>query len=80
MSKERSSHKINNQSLDTMATISENIKRIRVKQRLMQDDLAKQADIKYSTFQKLRVVLLHCQVLKQFKKSPSHWGFLWKKF
>ncbi len=36
-----------------MATISQNIKRIRAKQELTQDDLAKKANIKYSTFIKI---------------------------
>jgi len=36
-----------------MATISQNIKRIRAKQGLTQDDLAKIANIKYSTLTKI---------------------------
>src|SRR3989344_5907580 len=36
-----------------MATISENIKRVRAKQGLTQDDLAKKANIKYSTLTKI---------------------------
>lgn len=36
-----------------MATISQNIKRIRKKQGLTQDDLAKKANIKYSTLTKI---------------------------
>jgi transcriptional regulator with XRE-family HTH domain len=36
-----------------MATISQNIKRLRSKQGLTQDDLAKKANIKYSTLTKL---------------------------
>lgn len=36
-----------------MATISENIKRLRKKQGLTQDDLAKKANIKYSTLTKI---------------------------
>jgi len=36
-----------------MATISQNIKRIRAKQGLTQDDLAKKANIKYSTLTKI---------------------------
>jgi len=38
-----------------MATISQNIKRIRAKQGLTQDDLAKKANIKYSTLTKIEV-------------------------
>ena len=36
-----------------MSTISQNIKRVRTKQGLTQDDLAKKADIKYSTLTKI---------------------------
>ena len=36
-----------------MATIGENIKRIRAKQGITQDDLAKKTDIKYSTLAKI---------------------------
>ena len=36
-----------------MATISQNIKRIRAKQGLTQDDLARKANIKYSTLTKI---------------------------
>lgn len=36
-----------------MATIGENIKRIRAKQRIAQDDLAKKTEIKYSTLAKI---------------------------
>jgi len=36
-----------------MATIRENIKRLRTKQGLSQDDLARKAGLKYSTFAKI---------------------------
>jgi transcriptional regulator with XRE-family HTH domain len=36
-----------------MATIGENIKKIRTKEGLSQDDLARKADIKYSTLAKI---------------------------
>ena len=36
-----------------MSTISQNIKRVRTKQGLTQDDLTKKADIKYSTLTKI---------------------------
>jgi transcriptional regulator with XRE-family HTH domain len=36
-----------------MATISQNIKKVRLKQGLTQDDLSKKADIKYSTLTKI---------------------------
>ena len=36
-----------------MATISQNIKRMRAKQALTQDDLEKKANIKYSTLTKI---------------------------
>jgi len=36
-----------------MSTIAQNIKRLRAKQGLTQDDLAKKANIKYSTLTKL---------------------------
>jgi len=36
-----------------MATIAQNLKRIRAKQGLTQDDLAKKANIKYSTLTKI---------------------------
>lgn len=36
-----------------MATISENIKKLRAKQGLTQDDLAKKTGLKYSTFAKI---------------------------
>jgi len=36
-----------------MATIGENIKRLRTKQGLSQDDLARKADLKYSTLAKI---------------------------
>ena len=36
-----------------MATISENIKRLRTKQGLSQDDLARKAELKYSTLAKI---------------------------
>lgn len=41
------------QNLDTMATIGENIKRLRTKQGLSQDDLARKAELKYSTLAKI---------------------------
>lgn len=36
-----------------MATIGENIKRLRAKQELSQDDLARKAELKYSTLAKI---------------------------
>jgi len=36
-----------------MATIGENLKRLRTKQGLSQDDLARKADLKYSTLAKI---------------------------
>lgn len=36
-----------------MATIGENIKRLRAKQGLSQDDLARKAELKYSTLAKI---------------------------
>ena len=36
-----------------MATISQNIKRVRTKQRLTQDELTKKANMKYSTLTKI---------------------------
>ena len=36
-----------------MATIGENIKKLRAKQGLSQDDLARKADLKYSTLAKI---------------------------
>ena len=36
-----------------MATIGENIKRLRTKQGLSQDDLARKAELKYSTIAKI---------------------------
>jgi len=36
-----------------MATIGENIKRLRIKQGLSQDDLARKAELKYSTLAKI---------------------------
>ena len=36
-----------------MATIGENIKRLRARQGLSQDDLAKKAELKYSTLAKI---------------------------
>ena len=60
------------QSLDTMATISENIKRIRAKQGLTQDDLAKKADIKYSTLTKIEggvVTKPSVQTIQKIAKS-----------
>ncbi len=36
-----------------MATIGENIKRIRAKQGISQDDLARKAELKYSTLAKI---------------------------
>ena len=36
-----------------MATIGENIKRLRTKQGISQDDLARKAEIKYSTLAKI---------------------------
>ena len=60
------------QSLDTMATISENIKRIRTKQGLTQDDLAKKADIKYSTLTKIEggvVTKPSVQTIQKIAKS-----------
>ncbi len=36
-----------------MATIGENIKKLRIKQGLTQDDLAKKTGLKYSTFAKI---------------------------
>jgi transcriptional regulator with XRE-family HTH domain len=36
-----------------MSTIGENIKKLRIKESLSQDDLARKADIKYSTLAKI---------------------------
>lgn len=36
-----------------MATIGENIKKLRIKQGLSQDDLARKAELKYSTLAKI---------------------------
>ena len=60
------------QTLDTMATISQNIKRIRTKQGLTQDDLAKKADIKYSTLTKIEggvVTKPSVQTIQKIAKS-----------
>ena len=55
-----------------MATISQNIKRIRTKQELTQDDLAKKADIKYSTLTKIEggvVTKPSVQTIQKIAKS-----------
>ena len=60
------------QSLDTMATISQNIKRVRTKQGLTQDDLAKKANIKYSTLTKIEggvVTKPSVQTIQKIAKS-----------
>jgi len=55
-----------------MATISQNIKRVRTKQGLTQDDLAKKADIKYSTLTKIEggvVTKPSVQTIQKIAKS-----------
>jgi len=55
-----------------MATISENIKRMRAKQGLTQDDLAKKASIKYSTLTKIEVGIVtkpSVQTIQKIAKS-----------
>jgi transcriptional regulator with XRE-family HTH domain len=55
-----------------MATISQNIKRIRAKQGLTQDDLAKKANIKYSTLTKIEggvVTKPSVQTIQKIAKS-----------
>ena len=54
-----------------MATILQNIKRIRAKQGLTQDDLAKKANINTLHLPKLRTVSLPNQAFKLYRKSPS---------
>ncbi len=45
-------------NLDTMATIGENIKKLRTKQGLSQGDLARKAELKYSTLAKIEGVFV----------------------
>jgi len=52
--------------------ISENIKKLRAKLGLTQDDLAKKADIKYTTLTKSEAALLTGQVFKLWQKLPKH--------
>ena len=55
-----------------MATIAQNIKRIRAKQGLTQDDLAKKANIKYSTHTKIEsevVTKPSVQTIQKIAKS-----------
>lgn len=55
-----------------MATISQNIKRIRAKQGLTQDDLAKKANSKYSTLTKIEwdvVTKPSVQTIQKIAKS-----------
>ena len=55
-----------------MSTISQNIKRVRTKQGLTQDDLAKKADIKYSTLTKIEggvVTKPRFQTIQKIAKS-----------
>ena len=55
-----------------MSTIAQNIKRIRAKQGLTQDDLSKKADIKYSTLTKIEggdVTKPSAQTIQKIAKS-----------
>lgn len=55
-----------------MSTISQNIKRVRTKQGLTQDDLAKKTDIKYSTLIKIEgggVTKPSVQTIQKIAKS-----------
>ena len=55
-----------------MATISQNIKRVRTKQGLTQDDLAEKANIKYSTLAKINngvVTKPSVQTIQKIAKS-----------
>ena len=55
-----------------MTTISQNIKRIRAKQGLTQDDLSKKANVKYSTLTRIEggvVTKPSVQIIQKIAKS-----------
>ena len=55
-----------------MTTISQNIKRIRAKQGLTQDDLSKKANVKYSTLTRIEggvVAKPSVQIIQKIAKS-----------
>ena len=57
-----------------MATIGENIKRLRTKQGLSQDDLARKAELKYSTLAKIEgdfVTKPGVQMMDKIAKAPN---------
>jgi transcriptional regulator with XRE-family HTH domain len=56
-------------------TISENIKKIRAKLDLTQDDLAKKADVNIQCLPKSKVVLLISQAFKLWRRLPKRWAF-----
>ena len=57
-----------------MATISKNIKRVRAKQGLTQDDLAKKANIKYSTLTKIEGGVVTKPRVKTIQKIAKSLG------
>jgi len=61
-------------------TISENIKKMRAKLGLTQDDLAKKADIKYTTLMKVESGAVNSQAFKLWRKSPKRLVFLLKTY
>jgi DNA-binding XRE family transcriptional regulator len=56
-------------------TISENIEKLRNKLGLTQDDLAKKADIKYTTLMKVEGGTVNKPSFRLWQKSPRHWVF-----
>ena len=57
-------------------TISDNIKRIRAKLGLTQDDLAKKADIKYTTLTKVESGVVNKPIVKTMAKIAKALGVL----
>jgi transcriptional regulator with XRE-family HTH domain len=55
-------------------TISENIKKIRVKLGLIQDDLAKKSDIKYTTLTKVKSGVVNKPSVKTMAKIAKALG------
>ena len=63
-----------------MATIGENIKRLRTKQGLSQDDLARKAELKYSTLTKIEGDFVKKPVFKWSQRLLKCSAFLLRPY
>ena len=60
--------------MDSMATIGENIKRLRTKQGLSQGDLARKAELKYSTLAKIEGDFVKKPGVQMIAKTAKAFG------